>query len=60
MNKNEQSAGTKDEQRTAAESGTSASLEQNGLLPAVRRPNMASDALQLLKEGVQVEMRNDT
>lgn len=34
MNKNEQSAGTKIEQRTTAESGTSASLEQNGLLSA--------------------------
>jgi hypothetical protein len=32
MNKRNSSAETTDEQRTAAESGTSASLEQNGLL----------------------------
>ena len=35
MNKNEQSAGTKTEQRTAADNSTSASLEQNGLLAEV-------------------------
>jgi hypothetical protein len=34
MNKNELKAGTNDEQRTTAESGTSAGLEQNGLLSA--------------------------
>ncbi len=36
MNKNELSAGTTDEQRTAAESIPSASLVQNGMLQAVR------------------------
>jgi hypothetical protein len=45
MNKNELSAGTKDEQRTAAESGTSASLVQNGMLGAVMVWNKIENGL---------------
>lgn len=36
---------------------TSSQNNANALLPAVQRPKMASEALQLLKEGIQVEMQ---
>ena len=31
----------------------------NTLLPAVQRPKMANEALELLEDGIQIEVKND-
>jgi hypothetical protein len=60
MYKNELSAGTKDEQRTAAESGTSASLEQNGLLAEVFSGMSKEEIDKKVKELAEIDAKIQT
>jgi len=52
MNKRELSAGTTDEQRTAADNSTSASLEQNGLLSAA----FSFDELKIISHSLGIDL----